>query len=595
MLSPVDCLLTSLALVGLLSSCGHGGGGASDAGSGGGSGDAGLDAQVGACVADLPCASPSGASGDEICISGRVVEGADLSRDVASSVTSAIEVRLYEPLALVADSATAAFQTLTTANGGLDTCGRFTARFSVSNNAPNGSVAVVVTDRTGAGANDYTLTAYPRSVAPGVNIRNARAILVSHAQDQAWSAAAGLVSGTFASAGAVIARFHEAGSAFDAFPGTPIRGVLAGWSGTIDTSSDFYFTDSIPTSLLSVSSTQVSTGPNGIALLRGSFGLGNVKANLGCTTSTGGSGTLTIPGASLAMATPGVLGFADVEAMCLPNPTVTFATLTTQGAGFLADPRAIGFSPKDGALYVADAEPTGSCSPSCIMRVDATTGAVDALPVVVGAGIIEGIAFDATGDNLFYTDRPFRVQRLAWTGTGYANSVACDDVVASTLAPYHLVADPTLGILVADDESLRVVQLSTCAAATVPSAFSASTLMQPRGLTTDGSGQLLVSTLGDAAIHTVDPTTGAVGPYPHTLLVQPLGIAWDSGTSFWANGLLVADRGASAVFSVTTDGTRLVATLASPPVDLAIGGGHLYVLAAPAGAEPGRIYVASGF
>ena len=92
----------------------------------------------------------------------------------------------------------------------------------------------------------------------------------------------------------------------------------------------------------------------------------------------------------------------------------------------LANPRAIVLSPKDNHLYVADQAATGACNPSCIWRVDAGTGAVDTTPVLVGMGRIEGLALDATGDNLFFTDRQNRTGKLTWNGsTAYANPVAC--------------------------------------------------------------------------------------------------------------------------------------------------------------------------
>ena len=118
-------------------------------------------------------------------------------------------------------------------------------------------------------------------------------------------------------------------------------------------------------------------------------------------------------------------------------------------------------SAKDGKLYVADQAGTGACSPSCIWRVDPGTGAIDAAPVFVGQGQIEGVAFDATGDNLYYTDRQRRVGRLAWNGTTYATGVLCNDTAQSRPQdPFHLVFDATAGLLMVDDNSQEVVRLA---------------------------------------------------------------------------------------------------------------------------------------
>lgn len=569
-----------------------------DAGTDAGS-DAGSDAGTigGACATDLPCAAPSGSGGDEICISGRVVDAADSANGIDAATAAAIEVRLYDSLMFMANPAGAPpFQTLTTQNGGLDDCGRFSARFSVSTAAPLGNVASIATGRTGGGTNDYVLTATMHAVAAGSNVSAARAVLLTRTQDAVWATAAGLASSaTFASTGSIAVRFHEGDAVSAGFAGTPIRGVVPRWQGLAEPSRDYFFTDSSSTSLQAVSAAPRITGSNGFALLYGPVGTGELSAGLGCTTATGASGTLVVSSPVLAATAAGIITFTDVAASCTPNPAVVVTALATQSSGFLSDPRALAVSPKDGALYVADRELSGACNPSCILKVDATSGAADSTPVVVGSGTIEGVAFDATGDNLYYSDRADRIGRLTWDGAAYVNAVTCNDVSAQS-DPYHLVVDATLGVLVADDASRDVLRYASCAPSTVASTFSQQSLSQPRGIALDGSGAILVSsTGGDAAISMVDRTTGAVTLYQREALAEPRAITWLGGTSFWADSLLVADHGTSQIVSVTSSGTRVVTTLESPPVDVAVAAGTLYVLSASSGAAPAHIYKATGF
>lgn len=269
------------------------------------------------CTADLVCSAASGAGGDEICVSGRVVEGANHSQDIASSVTGNIEVRLYEPLNFLADPTILPFRTLTTANGSLDTCGRFTTRFSVANDAPNGFIAITATDLTGAGTPNYVLGTAQRRVVANTNLTNARTFLVSKTQDQAWATAAGLVgSNTFASTGTLAVRYHEGGTETDAIPGTPVQGITPTWNNVTDTNKDFFFSDSALTTLQTINPAQSATGSNGISFLLLGAGISNAGGTA-CIKSGGGPGTLTVTGSTLTGTTAGAIVFFNLGVSCL--------------------------------------------------------------------------------------------------------------------------------------------------------------------------------------------------------------------------------------------------------------------------------------
>ena len=179
------------------------------------------------------------------------------------------------------------------------------------------------------------------------------------------------------------------------------------------------------------------------------------------------------------------------------DPSITIATppgltgelladgTTTQ----LDDPRSVAVSPKDSQLYVADARRPGVRS-LCIWQVDPTTGAVDPTPVVVGIGEIEGVAFDATSDNLFYTDRASRVGRLTWNGTAYADPVLCNDVAMQRPQdPFHLVFDATLGLLAPDDNADELIRIATCATSTAGTDFTNDNFDQPHGIALGAAGR----------------------------------------------------------------------------------------------------------
>ena len=284
------------------------------------------------------------------------------------------------------------------------------------------------------------------------------------------------------------------------------------------------------------------------------------------------------------------------------DPTITIATpaglmgslLADGSTASLADPRSIASSPKDSKLYVADAA-GGACANHCIWQVDPTTGVVNTTPVFVGVGVIEGVAFDATGDNLYYTDRQDRTGRLTWNGAAYANPVICNATATQRPQdPFHIVFDPTLGLLTPDDNGQELVRISTCAISTVGVDFTNHNFNQPRGIALGPAGEIYVSDENADEIVRVDRTTGAVTVF-ETQIQQPYGIEWlATGTTPYASSLMVAssDR---VIESTKGTGGLAAAYLRNVPIDLAFLGGTMFVLTTPSAGNRGRIYRVTGF
>ena len=284
------------------------------------------------------------------------------------------------------------------------------------------------------------------------------------------------------------------------------------------------------------------------------------------------------------------------------DPTITIATppglvgalLTTGTTTSLNDPSAIASSPKDGKLYVADSA-GGACNGACIWRVDPTTGVIDATPAVVGAGQIEGVAFDATGDNLYYSDRQDRTARLTWNGTAYATTVVCNSIANQRPQdPYHLVFDPSLGLLTPDDNGQELARIATCDPTTSGTFFTNHNFDQPRGIALGGAGEIFVSDEAADEIVRVDRTNGATTVFEGAI-GAPYGLEWlAGGTSAFADSLMVASRD-RVVESTRGAGTLAAAYLRNAPIDLAFIGGTLFVLTSPSNNNRGRIYTVSGF
>lgn len=286
-------------------------------------------------------------------------------------------------------------------------------------------------------------------------------------------------------------------------------------------------------------------------------------------------------------------------AITIATPPGLTGTLVVDGtAQQLASPRAVAYSAKDGHLYVADVAQTGACQPSCIWRIDPGTGAIDATPVVVGKGVIEGLAFDATADNLYYADRQNNLGRLTYNGTAYAGATACVNAAQQRPQdPYHLVFDTTLGIVVVDGNAGELVRVATCAASTTGTLFTNANFDTPRGLTAGAAGEFYASDTGTSRIAKV-AGDGTTTPFEATL-DTPYGMRWlAGGTTAYADSLLVAAQGARMVASTKGNGGVGVAFLRNAPIDLTLAPGAIYVVTTPGGGgggTRGRLYRVAGF
>lgn len=282
------------------------------------------------------------------------------------------------------------------------------------------------------------------------------------------------------------------------------------------------------------------------------------------------------------------------------GPTTTMPTITTVATGtasFLVSPLAMALSAKDGKLYVADGGYTG-CSPSCIRQVDTATGAVTAGAVAVGVGTISGITFDATADNLYYTDRQNRITRLTWSGSAYGTPAACNNPAAAGLQdPYHLVFDATLGLLAAESNGGAVAEIATCAGTSTATTLSTASIDQPRGIALGPSGEIYVGASGLDRILKVDRLTGAVTKYDSTHVHQPVGMQWLGGSSTYGGRLVVASYADSAVVAVNGASRKSFGTFAPQPIDVAVAADNatIFVLTTTSVAKAAGIYRVTGF
>jgi hypothetical protein len=267
---------------------------------------------------------------------------------------------------------------------------------------------------------------------------------------------------------------------------------------------------------------------------------------------------------------------------------------------YLANPRALALSPKDGLLYIADNSGNNPCNGGCIRAVDPGSG--DPLGGVVSAafGVIEGIAFDATGDTLYYSDRQDRVYQMTYNAVSstYENRVACNDIAnQDPQDPMHLLVDPARGLLVVDRQDRRVKQLDTCDG-TQPNNFNNSSFPdRPWGIAMNAGGELFVSDEGADRIYMID-NGGDNLFFEDRNLDRPQGIEWlENGSSSFADSLLVANNGDGRILSTRGyDSTRTAVYMRNDPVDIEYdGNGTLYILTEPSAGNPGRIFTVTGF
>ncbi len=285
----------------------------------------------------------------------------------------------------------------------------------------------------------------------------------------------------------------------------------------------------------------------------------------------------------------------------VPAPLVA-TTISQEGANFLANPTAIEISPKDEGgvhyVYVTDVG-GGTCGGSCVWKIHPTTGSVVGAPIITTAGgQFSGIAFDATGDNMYLSERQNRIIRLTHNGMTYATPAAiCADGASTNLAqdPRHLMIDATDGIVVTEtnDQNAKMLATANCAAASTLNDFVATqTFNVPWGVTKMAGGDYLVSDVADDVIYRVT-SAGVVSLFETFNLSQPLGMDWlGTSTTSFANSVFTANRNSQFITASQGNLTnRMAAAMRSDPVDLDFYGADLFILAE----NPGRIYRVSGY
>lgn len=304
---------------------------------------------------------------------------------------------------------------------------------------------------------------------------------------------------------------------------------------------------------------------------------------------------------NLSAATPVTLTVDPAITIAVPVG-FTASVVTSELGNFLNAPTAFAVSPKDGMLYVADNSGGAPCNSGCIRRVNPADGTVLATAVVDGNGAVNGtvtgIAFDATGDNLYFSDAPERIVRLTYDmGTGnYLSPTQCVQI-GNLPVPNHLIVDAVLGILVVDLADDLVKQQAACNSMAQAVDFADLNndppFGQPFGIAAVPASDFRVSELANDRIAQVT-ATGVASIWESVLLDNPLGIDWlAGGTTVFADSLFVANDGNNRILSTKGPFTaRRAASLAPDPIDVAFAADRtLYILAD----GPGRIYKVTGY
>ncbi len=296
---------------------------------------------------------------------------------------------------------------------------------------------------------------------------------------------------------------------------------------------------------------------------------------------------------------PPVTLTVDASITITTPPGLTGALLTDGTQNQLNDPRAVVFSPKDNHLYVADVTGNGACAPTCVWRVDPTSGAVDSTPVHVGTAQIEGLALDAAGNTLYVNDRGNRISMLTWNGATYTTLASCS-ASQDPQDPYHLVFDEAatnpLGIVTPDGQDKNLQNVATCTASSTGAAISAQDSFDaPRGVALGASGELYVSDVGTDRVSNVARGTGTLSTVVNNV-DTPYGLEWlgASMQADFANSLLIASMGQREIVSAKAGATRAASYLRNTPIDLTVSGGSMYILTTPSANNRGRLYKVTG-
>ena len=253
------------------------------------------------------------------------------------------------------------------------------------------------------------------------------------------------------------------------------------------------------------------------------------------------------------------------------------ATQVAAGNGtFLTNPRSIAFSAKDEMLYIAD-NSGGACGRRCVWKVNPATGAASVL--TTGIGTMEGVAFDATADHIYFTDRQNQILRMTWSAGNmqYESPLLCHDTNGPPQDPFHLIVDGTT-VLVAEqnNQTLMTLDVTDCLGTgvdTTQPADLSDQLDTPWGVAQIPAGDYLMSDEQQDAIFRVQ-ADGTTSLYEGSRLDQPRGIAWVEGTSTFADSLLIASFNDQRVYSSQgNNSSRTAVSLVHDPVDVAVGSG----------------------
>ena len=160
--------------------------------------------------------------------------------------------------------------------------------------------------------------------------------------------------------------------------------------------------------------------------------------------------------------------------------------------------------------------------------------------------------------------------------------------------PFHLVFDPTLGLLTPDGNGQELVQIASCDVTVAGVEVTNHSFDRPRGIALGAAGEIFVSDEGADEIVRVDRVSGAVSAF-ETGVDRPYGIEWlGTGTTPYASSLMVASRD-GVIESTRGAGPLAAAYLRPPPIDLAFIAGTMFVLTSPSQNERGRIFQVTGF
>jgi len=104
--------------------------------------------------------------------------------------------------------------------------------------------------------------------------------------------------------------------------------------------------------------------------------------------------------------------------------------------------------------------------------------------------------------------------------------VECNNAAAQRPQdPYHLVFDPTLGLLTPDGNRQELGRIATCSIATTGTDFTNHNFDRPRGIGLGPTGEIYVSDEGADEIVRVDRGNGAVSVF-EARIQQPYGVEW---------------------------------------------------------------------